>query len=284
MADKKDGKSLRGKSRREALEFIKKSPEKFGKEFSAFYELETQLIEIYKYLERDCSVDKNDLLWRNIKFIGTKSFRAFQNSIYSLTDYCGELSFSNFILSSGASTIYQLIDSDYKQSEDGFDLLDSLIKFRRSSEAGDTFTRDVAILLGSHRALGDMALAIHYLLESQREKKQRDLAWEAALNAGSLLAQAEVLWSAKHSNAKEIIKNAISESKRKAAFARVIKDPKEAAMRAIEVEHEALKPHQKTKGYLAPFAREMQEKYPILQSTAAIERRIRKLKKSKQTK
>ena len=61
MADKKDGKSLRGKSRREALEFIKKSPEKFDENFSAFYELETQLVEIskslVKYLKQFCNLE-----------------------------------------------------------------------------------------------------------------------------------------------------------------------------------------------------------------------------------
>lgn len=76
----------------------------------------------------------------------------------------------------------------------------------------------------------------------------------------------------------EIKKLAISETKRHAALARVAKDPKEAAMQEIEKMHEDLKPHQKTRGYLAPFARAMQSKYPILESTAAIERRIRKLR------
>lgn len=69
---------------------------------------------------------------------------------------------------------------------------------------------------------------------------------------------------------------------RSAGKKRLEKDPKEAAMQKIEEEHESLKPHQKTKGYLAPFAREMQKKYSsVLDSPVAIERRIRKLKKSR---
>lgn len=68
----------------------------------------------------------------------------------------------------------------------------------------------------------------------------------------------------------------------KGADARLQNDPKEAAMKKIEAEHEALKPHQKTWGYLAPFSRAMQEKYSsILVSPISIERRITKLKKRK---
>lgn len=64
----------------------------------------------------------------------------------------------------------------------------------------------------------------------------------------------------------------------KAAVARLQKDPKEIAMQQIEKEHQALKSHQRTRGYLAPFARAMQEKYPVIESATSIERRIRKLR------
>ena len=77
-------------------------------------------------------------------------------------------------------------------------------------------------------------------------------------------------------------KIAISKKARENALKRVEKDPKEAAMQKIEAEHEALKPNEKTNGYLAPFARAMQVKYShVLDSPVSIERRIRKLKKSK---
>ena len=83
----------------------------------------------------------------------------------------------------------------------------------------------------------------------------------------------------------EYFKKARKKLAYEAALARLKKDPKEAAMQKIEKEHEALKPHQKTDGYLAPFARAMQAKYSsVLNSPVAIERRIRKLKNSKQAK
>jgi len=63
------------------------------------------------------------------------------------------------------------------------------------------------------------------------------------------------------------------------ALLRLQRDPKEAAMQNIEREHDSLKPHQKTRGYLAPFARAMQEKYPVLQNPVSIETRIRAYKK-----
>lgn len=80
---------------------------------------------------------------------------------------------------------------------------------------------------------------------------------------------------------KKVIEKLASDMGRKNALKRLAKDPKEAAMQKIEQEHEALKPHQKTRGYLAPFARDMQKKYSsVLDSPVAIERRIRRFKKA----
>jgi len=94
----------------------------------------------------------------------------------------------------------------------------------------------------------------------------------ALLNIGWLSREASI-------NYDEMKKTIRSEIASKAGDARVANDPKEEAMLKIEGEHDALKPHQKTWGYLAQFARAMQEKYPIIESTTSIERRIRKHRK-----
>lgn len=283
--DKKDGESLKGKSRKEVLEFIKKSPEKFDENFSAFYELETQLVEISKSLVKYLNVDKDDLLLVHINHINLHAYKALQKAVYSLGDYCSEIRFTSYILGTGISRVYELIDFDHEIPDESNGALRQLMRSAGLNMDNHLFTRDLGILLGARNALDKVAEAILSLLESQRvEKPNRDLAWQHLTEAHKNIGAIEVSAEIKRIDIGEEIKNAISESKRKAALARIERDPKEVAMQKIEAEHEALKPHQKTKGYLAPFAREMQEKYQILQSTAAIERRIRKLRKSKQTK
>lgn len=283
-ADKKGGESLKSKSRKEVLEFIKQSPEKFSEEFPAFYELETQLVEISKSLVKYFKVDKDDLLLAHINHINLHAYKALKKAVYSLSDYCSGISFTSYILGTGISRVYELIDFDHEVPDESNGALRQLMSVGLNMD-NHLFTRDLGILLGARNALDKVAEAILSLLESQRlERPNRDLAWQHLTEAHKNIGAIEVSAEIKRIDIGEEIKNAISESKRKAALARIERDPKEVAMQKIEAEHEALKPHQKTKGYLAPFAREMQEKYQILQSTAAIERRIRKLRKSKQTK
>lgn len=283
-ADKKGGESLKSKSRKEVLELIKQSPEKFSEEFPAFYELETQLVEISKSLVKYFKVDKDDLLLAHINHINLHAYKALKKAVYSLGNYCSGISFTSYILGTGISRVYELIDFDHEVPDESNGALRQLMSAGLNMD-NHLFTRDLGILLGARNALDKVAEAILSLLESQRvERPNRDLAWQHLTEAHKNIGAIEVSAEIKRVDIGEEIKNAISESKRKAALARIERDPKEVAMQKIEAEHEALKPYQKTKGYLAPFAREMQEKYQILQSTAAIERRIRKLRKSKQVK
>ena len=77
------------------------------------------------------------------------------------------------------------------------------------------------------------------------------------------------------------LNNEHSNERRHAGLRRVANDPKEAAMLMIEKEHSNLKPHQKTYGYKTQFAKDMQEKFPVIESLVSIERRIRKLTNKK---
>lgn len=274
MAVKKEEIASKGKSRSEVLDLIKKSPEKFSAEFAAFFELETQSIEISKALVKYLGVDKNDLLLAHINHLKFKAHRALQNAVYSLLDYCGEINFSAYVLGTGISSVYGLIDFDHKTPDNGSSVLSLLIDIDRS-KVKELFSRDVGILICSHSALDSVADAILSLLESQRiEKPNRDLAWEHIATAHNYIGQMEGIWAGNHLNIDDEIKKAISESKRNAALKRKEINPtakeKNTAKEKIKAEWLAIHKSKKKYGFKAKFARDMQVMYPIIEDEKTI--------------
>jgi hypothetical protein len=247
----------------------------------AFVQLSQQWAEISESLVRDYHIDNDDLLLSELKHIATKAIEILKNTVYSLQDHCKDLDFIDFVSTTGIAYAYSFVDFDYEvHARNWTDSLERLIEHQDDSPI---FKRDLLLLLKVIVLLDLFVSAIISMLNSQRGGGiSKDEVWQTIATIRYEMGDIEGRRKAADVDIDALLKKAVGDARsnnaRNSALKRIERDPKEVAMQAIEKEHEALKPHQKTKGYLAPFTRAMQIKYPVLENPESIARRIRRLK------